>query len=191
MGIPSTNSVAPKSQSAVVANEDAQWIVWDEAPCPQPGPKDVFVKTGAIAINPSDTKMIGDFQTPRAILGTDYAGTVIAVGSEVKRKVEVGDRICGASHGMNEFIPEKGAFGRYNVSNGDVWLKLPSSWSVEAGASLGAGLSTAILALKYLGLPTPYEPAEKPFVVLVYGGSTATGTLALQLLRLLVARDQL
>lgn len=184
MGIPKPNSRAQKSQSAIVANENGQWIVWSDAPCPQPSPKEILVKTEAVAVNPSDTKMIGDFQTAGAILGTDYAGTVIAVGSEVTRDVQVGDRICGAAHGMNEFTPEKGAFGKFNVSNGDVWLKIPASMSTEAGASLSAGLSTASLALKYLGLPTPYEPAERPFKVLVYGGSTATGTLAMQLLRL-------
>jgi NADPH:quinone reductase-like Zn-dependent oxidoreductase len=65
-----------------------------------------------------------------------------------------------------------------------VWLKLPQGLSTEAGATFGAGISTAGLALKLLGLPLPDEPVEKPAQVLVYGGSTATGTMAVQLLKL-------
>ncbi|KLU92794.1 hypothetical protein MAPG_11779 [Magnaporthiopsis poae ATCC 64411] len=47
-----------------------------------------------------------------------------------------------------------------------------------------AGTSTAGLAIRALGLPLPDRPVEKQAVVLVYGGSTATGTIAIQLLRL-------
>ncbi|KAK6433458.1 hypothetical protein LTR95_010364 [Oleoguttula sp. CCFEE 5521] len=56
--------------------------------------------------------------------------------------------------------------------------------SFEAGASLPAGLCTAGQAIRQLGLPLPDAPAEKPKKVPVYRGSTATGTLAIQLLKL-------
>ncbi len=175
--------VPPGSQRAIVAGSDGDWVIWDDAPCPLNTPDQICVKTEAVAINPSDTKMVGDFQSPFTILGTDFAGTVVAVGANVK-EVEVGDRVCGASHGMNELRPDRGAFGQYNVTMGDVWLKIPASLSTAAGASLCAGLCTAGLAISSLGLPLPDTPAEKPVKVLVYGGSTATGTLAIQLLRL-------
>ena len=85
---------------------------------------------------------------------------------------------------MSELRPERGAFGQYNVSIGRVWLKKPASISTLAGASLCAVLCTAGLAIRSLGLPTPDAPVEKPVKVLVYGGSTATGTLVMQFLRL-------
>ncbi|GKU09228.1 unnamed protein product, partial [Fusarium langsethiae] len=67
---------------------------------------------------------------------------------------------------------------------GRLGLKLLPSWSTEVGATLGAGISTAGIAIKLLGLPLPSSPVEKPEKVLVYGGSTATATIAIQLLRL-------
>lgn len=154
-----------------------------EAPCPPLGPDQVYVRTEAVAINPSDTKMMGQFVVTNALFGADYAGTVIAVGDNVDG-VEIGDRICGAQHSMYAKTPCHGAFGQFNVTNGDVWLKLPPSWTTEAGATMGAGISTAGLAIRALGLPLPDEPRKAPTRVLVYGGSTATGTIAIQLLKL-------
>ncbi len=173
----------PATQEAVVADSNGKASLSSEAPCPLFRSDRVYVRTEAVAINPSDTKMAGDFITPGGIFGADYAGTVIAVGSAVKG-VEVGDRIGGAQHSMYAKTPEQGAFGQFNATNGAVWLKLPPSWTTEAGASLGAGISTAGLAIRALGLPLPDAPLKKPTGVLVYGGSTATGTIAIQLLKL-------
>lgn len=181
--ISESDFLPPDHQRAIVADDSGTFIVWDEAPCPPMLQDQICIKTEAIAINPSDTKMVGDFQSPYSILGTDYAGTVIAIGSKIKG-VAVGDRVCGASHGMSELRPDRGAFGQYNVTIGNVWLKIPDSMSTVAGASLCAGLCTAGLAIRSLGLPMPGSPAERPLKVLVYGGSTATGTLAIQLLKL-------
>lgn len=63
-------------------------------------------------------------------------------------------------------------------------MKIPSYMSFEAAASLGSGLGTIGLALfESLKVPeTPKRPSEKQVDVLVYGTSTATGTLAIQLL---------
>jgi NADPH:quinone reductase-like Zn-dependent oxidoreductase len=166
----------------VVADSNGNAIIC-EAPCPALRSDQVYIRTEAVAINPSDTKMRGEFITPFGIFGADYAGTVIAVGSDVK-DVNVGDRVSGAQHSMHARMLDYGAFGQYNVSNGPVWMKLPPSMSTEAGASLGAGISTAGLAVRALGLPLPDAPTNKPTRVLVYGGSTATGTIAIQLLKL-------
>ncbi|KAK2002122.1 zinc-binding dehydrogenase [Colletotrichum falcatum] len=173
----------PAAQEGIVADSDGEPVVSVEAPCPALGLDQVYVRTEAVAINPSDTKMTGDFVIPNALFGADYAGTVVAIGSHVQG-VGVGDRICGAQHSMYAGTPFHGAFGRYNVTNGSVWLKLPPAWGSEAGSSLGASVSTAGLAIRALGLSLPDEPRKVPEWVLVYGGSTATGTIAIQLLKL-------
>ena len=185
---PSTLYSPPTTQKAIVANANGRPEIATEAPCPpfRPEGDQVFVRTEAVAINPSDTKMVGDFLNPGGVFGADYAGTVVAVGEEVQG-VQVGDRIGGAQYSMHAGMPEYGAFGEYNVTNGAIWYKIPPSMSIEAGASLGAGISTAGMAIRALGLPLtgalPPQAASSPFV-LVYGGSTATGTLAIQLLKL-------
>ncbi|KAK1974677.1 zinc-binding dehydrogenase [Colletotrichum cereale] len=181
--LPLNEFTPPVTQEGIVADADGAPVVSAEAPCPPLHPDQVYVRTEAVAINPSDTKMVGDFVIPNALFGADYAGTVVATGSKVQG-IEIGDRICGAQHSMYAGTPFNGAFGRFNVTNGSVWLKLPPGWSSEAGSSLGAGVSTAGLAIRALGLPLPDEPRKVPATVLVYGGSTATGTIAIQLLKL-------
>lgn len=174
----------PATQRAIVATADGIPLINDGAPCPTLRPDQVFVRTEAVAINPSDTKMKGAFVTPSGLLGADYAGTVLAIGSDIK-DVAVGDRVCGAQYAMHAQMPDRGAFGQYNVTNGKVYLKLPSTISTEEGASLAVGICTAGLAINALGLPLPgTQPPKKPWTVLVYGGSTATGTILIQLLKL-------
>lgn len=66
-----------------------------EAPLPKPGPNEVVVKNQAIAINPVDWKVqdYGLFISKYpSILGTDVAGEIHEVGSEVKN-FKKGDRV--------------------------------------------------------------------------------------------------
>jgi NADPH:quinone reductase-like Zn-dependent oxidoreductase len=80
-----------------------------------------------------------------------------------------------------------GAFADTVIGKAHVSLRLPDTFTFEEGATLGAGLTTNGLALyKSLGLPLPNAPAHTPFPVFVYGGSTATGAQAIQLLKLYV-----
>ncbi len=87
---------------------------------------------------------------------------------------------------MNALEPENGAFAQYLRAYPELTIKIPDEMSFEEASSLATGLSTAGLALfKSLRIPASLEePARDPFFVLVYGGSTATGTIAIQLLKL-------
>lgn len=78
-----------------------------------------------------------------------------------------------------------GAFAEHVLGKGDVALRIPPNLSFEKAASLGAGLTTVGLCLyKSLQLPLPTVPAREPLSVFVYGGSTASGTLAIQFMKL-------
>src|SRR4051812_1671322 len=62
----------------------------------------VLVKTTAVALNPTDVSHI---DTPfggepkGAIVGCDFAGIVVDVGSKVTKSWKKGDRIAGVVHG--------------------------------------------------------------------------------------------
>ena len=63
--------------------------------------------------------------------------------------------------------------------------RIPDFLTFEGAATLGVGVTTVGQALYMtLKLPLPTEPAKTPFPVLIYGGSTATGTLAIQYAKL-------
>ena len=64
-------------------------------------------------------------------------------------------------------------------------IKIPYNVSSKDAATLGIGLFTVGQSLyQSLGLPLPTQPATERFPILIYGGSTATGTLAIQFAKL-------
>jgi len=102
-------------------------------------------------------------------------------------RLTVGDKVAGAVHGSNPLRPHVGAFGEYVTAFGDCVFRIPEGMSWEEAAAIGgAAPGTIGLALvESLAIPThPEKPTSTPFFVLVYGGSTANGTLAIQLLKL-------
>lgn len=176
----------PPTQTAVTARQDGSLATSDYALMPSLEADMIIVKNAAVSINPVDTKLQGPYSTPGAIAGCDFAGTVVGIGPAVSRNLQIGDRVCGTVMGMNPQKPAVGAFATYVGAPGDLTLSIPSNVTFESAAAFGTVFATAGLALfKSLGLrATPSHPAKKPFPVLVYGGSTATGTAAIQLLRL-------
>ncbi|ESZ94746.1 putative zinc-binding oxidoreductase ToxD [Sclerotinia borealis F-4128] len=86
----------------------------------------------------------------------------------------------------NDIEPEDGTFASYIMVKGDVAFHIPDRVSFEKAASLGCGVTTVALGLyKYLSLSLLAFPPSIPdpksrFPILVYGGSSATGTLVIQ-----------
>lgn len=120
----------------------------------------------------------------------DCAGTLVAMGKDVAAtgRLKLGDRICGSADGMEPLRPQSGAFAEYVSMDGGMALKMPADMTMEVGAGMGLRIATSAMALFHsLGLPIELmtKPAtpETTFDVLVYGGATATGTMACQLLK--------
>jgi NADPH:quinone reductase-like Zn-dependent oxidoreductase len=64
-------------------------------------------------------------------------------------------------------------------------IRLGDNISFEEGATLGVGITTVGQGLfQDLGLPLPPAKVQEPTSILIYGGSTATGTLAIQYAKL-------
>ncbi|PYI06700.1 GroES-like protein [Aspergillus sclerotiicarbonarius CBS 121057] len=145
----------------------------------------VLVKTVSVGLNPSDWKHIDFLSPPGVLLGGDYSGVVEAVGKDVKLSWKKGDRICGSAHGGNAVQSEDGSFAEYIVVKGDLQLRIPEHLSFQEAATLGSGIHTVGQSLyQTLGLALPTQPTQDATPILIYGGSTSVGTLAIQCAKL-------
>lgn len=152
---------------------------------PRLRPDYLLVQVDSIALNPTDWKHAYRLCKGGERLGCDYAGTVVEVGLGVTKAWKPGDRVAGLSHGGNTVEVEDGAFAELAAAKGDIQLRVPDGWGLQEAAGLCMGLTTVGQALiQALGLPTPEQPATEPLSVLIYGGSSATGALAIQVARL-------
>lgn len=186
----------PRHQTAIVQDSEGKGTIRHDQSLPvhRLESHHVLIQTVAVAINPCDWKMPGKFPTQGARIGCDFAGIVIAIGPHVTDRwngsLVLGDRVCGGVHGSNPIDPESSSFVQYIAADANnLLLRLPKRVGWEAGAVMGAAsVSTLSIvfdtALQLSGTPEKPLISEKPFYVLVYGASTATGTMALQLLKL-------
>ncbi|GLA11333.1 hypothetical protein AnigIFM62618_003627 [Aspergillus niger] len=172
--------ILPDSQYALVVQGPGSLQLLSHAPVPSLGADQVLIEVKGVALNPSDWKMLDTAAAnPGTISGGDFAGVVVACGREVT-EAAIGDRLCGFVFGA----ASSGAFAQFVMVHPSLCFRIPPSMSFEAAASLGLGLMTGGLMLQSLHL-NPLRAAESTpdHWVLVYGGSTATGTVAIQLLR--------
>lgn len=186
------------SQSAAVIAENAgpgNWTTVAQVAIPEPPAGKIIVKTVAFAANPTDWKHIAFQQgSPGDIAGSDASGVVYKVGEGVTG-FEVGDVVSTFSHG--NFSKTRGCFAEYIIGDTETTIKykkgsfkdkLPQgeyragtvdTW--EGAASLSLGLSTAVLSL--VG-NLNVQPSDAGKYLLIWGGSTATGILAIQVAKL-------
>ena len=138
---------------------------------------EVLVKVHAASVNPLDWHDVegtpyivrlddgfGKPENPR--LGVDFAGTVEAVGKNVKR-FKPGDEVFGG---------RSGAFAEYvTVREERVVALKPSNVSFEQAASVPIAAITALQALRDKG---QLQPGQK---ILINGASGGVGTFAVQI----------
>jgi len=157
------------------------------AKVPSLRPTYILVKVECVALNPTDWKHIDYLANPGSTVGCDFSGTVVEVGSDVKKQWKKGDRIAGFTHGGNASNTEDGCFAEYAVAKGDYGMKIPEGVSFEDAATLGVGITTIGQGLyQSLELPWPDQPTKEKTPVLIYGGSTSTGLFAIQFAKLYV-----
>ena len=152
-----------------------------------PGPQELVIKNEVIAFNPVEFKIakLGIFPLRYPyILGSTCAGTIEAVGSQVK-DFQVGERVV-VSKKFGVEGNQYGAYQRYVVV-GDVMVsKVPAEIDPAVPASLMMNLTcVAGLFTGRLGLDKPDLNGSKPAKVskvLIYGGSSSFGSLSVQYL---------
>jgi aspyridone synthetase trans-acting enoyl reductase len=187
-----------------IITDNAGSLLWSRS-LPQPicSPQSILVKVRAVALNPVDVKMPPAIAKRGLLAGNDFSGEVVEIGSEVHSvhrpgcaPWSVGDRVCGAVLGCNPKKPTSGSFADLIEADPVTMARIPEDWSWEKGAALGGCCVGAVGLALFRNLKLELPPAArgavpgrmvaggKRDVVLVYGGSTACGTVALQLLRL-------
>lgn len=107
------------------------------------------------------------------IPGTDMAGIVEAVGTEVTR-FKPGDEVFGESHRGMQWI-NGGTYAEFVTAPEDVLALKPANISFEQAASVPTSGMIALQNLQSVGLP---EPGQE---VLVNGAGGGVGTIALQM----------
>ncbi|KAJ6031437.1 chaperonin 10-like protein [Penicillium herquei] len=173
------------TQKAVIVTLPRTVDLAKSQPLPTLHDEYILVRTEAVALNPTDWMSVAYNSVPGYLVGCDYAGVVEEVGKAVTKPFRKGDRICGFSHGGNEMRPQGGAFAEYITVKGDVQMHIPDNFSFQEAATLGVGITTVGQGLyQSLKLALPTTPLTTPEPLLIYGGSTATGTLAIQFAKL-------
>jgi NADPH2:quinone reductase len=146
----------------------------EDLPQPSPGPTEVLVKVGAVAVNPIDTYIrsgaVGMATEFPYIIGCDLAGTVEACDPQVTR-FQPGDRVWGSNQSL---FGRKGTFAEFAAVD-EQWLyRTPDGESDEEAA---AGALVGITA--HLGLFL-HAGLEKGDVLFVNGGSGGVGSTVVQ-----------
>ena len=182
-------SSLPRARKAVVTTGRGAVSV-QAVEIPRPRSDELIVRTVAVGLNPTDWKSLELAPAVGAIIGVDFSGVVAEVGRDVT-KFNVGDRVAGFVHGSVASNHEYGAFSEYVLAFEHLTTALPQRMSFDEGATIGVGITTVGQALGgCLRLPLP---VPSPFLaregvpgqfILIYGGQTSTGILAIQLAKL-------
>jgi NADPH:quinone reductase-like Zn-dependent oxidoreductase len=152
-----------------------------DVPAPAPGQRDILVEVRAAGLNPVDFKFrqgkLRAILRPKLpfVLGNEFAGEVIAVGSEVKR-FGVGDRVFA-----RVAKDRAGAFAEQACVDENDAAHMPRNLDFTAAAAVPLAGLTALQALRdELGV----KPGQKVFIS---GGAGGVGTFAIQIAKWLGA----
>ncbi|MEV4872110.1 SDR family NAD(P)-dependent oxidoreductase [Streptomyces syringium] len=155
-------------------------LVWEEVEPPEPGPEDVVVSVGAIALNYRDTVQAAGLLPTEAFEGTpsekgpgfECAGVVTACGANVTGFAP-GDRVAGFAHA---------ALASHIVAEAALIWHIPEDVTFAQAASMPMALATAYYGLSHLARLRPGE------TVLVHGAAGGVGLAAVRHAQSLGAR---
>jgi putative PIG3 family NAD(P)H quinone oxidoreductase len=144
-----------------------------QRPVPAPGPEEVLIRVAAAGVNRPDVLQRRGLYPPppgaSSIPGLEAAGIVAAVGEGVQT-LEVGQPVCALLAG--------GAYAEYAVAPAGQCLPVPQTLSMVEGAAMPETLFTVWSNL----FQRAY--AREGETVLVHGGTSGIGTMAIALCRL-------
>ena len=140
-----------------------------ERPVPRPGPGEVLVKVAAAGINRPDVlQRMGLYPPPPGasdIPGLEVAGLVVAAGEGAEQAV--GGEVCALVAG--------GGYAQYCVAPAGTCLPVPDAMSLIEAAAMPETLFTVWVNLFERGFAADGD------TVLVHGGTSGIGTMAIAL----------
>ncbi|MCL6734727.1 NAD(P)H-quinone oxidoreductase [Streptomyces neyagawaensis] len=152
-------------------------LVWDEVPDPEPGEGEVLVEVAASAVNRADLLQRQGFYDPppgaSPYPGLECSGRIAAIGPGVSGW-NVGDEVCALLAGG-------GYAEKVTVPAGQL-LPVPSGLDLNRAAALPEVVCTVwsnVFMIAHL------RPGE---TLLVHGGSSGIGTMAIQLAKAVGAK---
>ena len=142
-------------------------------PVPQPGPGQLLVAVACAGVNrPDVAQRLGAYPPPPGasdILGLEIAGRVVALGEGVDPAL-LGARVCALVTG--------GGYAEYCLAHADHCLPVPDGLSLTEAAALPETLFTVWHNLFERGYARDGE------TLLVHGGTSGIGSMAIKLARL-------
>ena len=140
-----------------------------ERPVPQPGPDEVLIRVAAAGVNRPDVlQRMGVYPPPPGatdIPGLEIAGTVVAAGTGVMHLI--GARVCALVAG--------GGYADYCVAPAGTCLPVPEVMRLTEAAAMPETLFTVWINLFERGFAADGD------TVLVHGGTSGIGTMAIKL----------
>ena len=148
-----------------------------ERPVPTPAAGEVLVRVAAIGVNrPEVMQRKGMYPPPpgaSSILGMEFSGTIVAVGEGVAAE-QIGQPVCA--------LVTAGAYAEYAVAPFGQCLPVPTALTMVEAAAMPETLFTVWTNLFERAYATEGD------IVLVHGGTSGIGTMAIALCNLFDVR---
>ena len=165
-------------------------ISLDSAPSYTPGPGEILVRNESLSFNALEahiqTKAVNPLNYP-AIIGNSFGGTIVSVGPDVT-SLAVGDKVGVTRHKLVSGNPKYGSYQKFALAKADSVSRLEEDNNLDDASGIMINIATVVsVATLHMKLGSPLDspfPAagskEKKSKVLVYGGSSPLGALAVK-----------
>jgi putative PIG3 family NAD(P)H quinone oxidoreductase len=166
----------PAQMTAVAISKPGgpEVLIPETRPVPQPGADEILIKVQAAGVNrPDVAQRSGSYPPPPGasdLPGLEVAGVVAAVGSNAKRH-KVGDKVMSLVAG--------GGYAQYCIAQDAQAMAVPPSLTMQEAGALPETLMTVWHNVFERGALKPGE------TLLVHGGSSGIGTMAIMLAKAL------
>jgi putative PIG3 family NAD(P)H quinone oxidoreductase len=166
----------PAQMTAVAISKPGgpEVLIAETRPVPQPGPDEILIKVQAAGVNrPDVAQRSGSYPPPPGasdLPGLEVAGVAAAVGSHAKRH-KVGDRVMSLVAG--------GGYAQYCIAQDAQAMAVPPALTIQEAGAIPETLMTVWHNVFERGALKPGE------TLLVHGGSSGIGTMAIMLAKAL------